>query len=211
MDINLVAETGRTLGTRPSRRLRREGKVPGVVYGLGHEPRTIAVEWLDLRKALITDAGLNALITLNVEGTDQLTIVKELQRHPVRRDVIHVDFIAIDADAEITVEVPIVLVGEAELVLQEGGMVDQTLYALTVTAKPDAIPNEVEVDISALTIGGSITLAEMTLPPGVTTEVELEEAIATGQITRAAEAEADSEEGEGGEGGDDAASSDGEG
>src|SRR5579871_3855242 len=112
MDVTLVAETGRVTGSRPARRLRAEGLVPGVVYGLDREPVSVAVAWPELRRALTTEAGLNALITLDVEGHQDLTIVKDLQRDPVRRSVTHVDFLRIDRDAEISVDVPIVLVGE---------------------------------------------------------------------------------------------------
>ena len=99
MDLTLTAETGRTTGTRPARRLRAEGKVPGVVYGLDREPVSVAVPWPELRRALTTEAGLNALITLEVDGHHDLTIVKDLQRDPVRRAVTHVDFLRIDRDA----------------------------------------------------------------------------------------------------------------
>ena len=86
-EITLTAETGRTTGSRPSNRLRAEGKVPGVVYGLGGDPSPSPSTGGELRHALTTEAGLNALINLEVDGDTQLTIVKELQRHPVRRDV----------------------------------------------------------------------------------------------------------------------------
>ena len=98
MDVTLTVESERELGTRPSRRLRHAGKVPAVVYGLGREPRSVAVNWPDLRKAITTEAGLNALITLEVDGEQNLTIIKDLQRHPVKRTVLHVDFQLIDRD-----------------------------------------------------------------------------------------------------------------
>jgi len=180
----LTAEVGRTLGTRPSRRLRREGKIPATVYGLGADPVSVAVEQSALRSVLTTDAGLNALIDLDVDGDRQLSIVKELQRHPVRNDVIHVDFIRIDPDEEIEVEVPITLEGEAKEVIAANGMVDQAMFSLTVLAKPNAIPNEFVVDVSALTVGDSIRVADLTLPEGARTEVELDDAIAMGTVTR---------------------------
>src|SRR5690606_33161250 len=88
--IILTAETGRPTGSRSSRRLRAEGKIPAVVYGLDTEPKPIAVEWSALRAALVTDAGMNALIDLDVDGEKKLTMVYDMQRHPVRRDVTHV-------------------------------------------------------------------------------------------------------------------------
>lgn len=95
--INLKASTGRTLGTRPSRRLRAEGIIPAVVYGAGTEATSVSVEWSELRAALTTEAGLAAQITLDIDGTTRLVEVKEMQRHPVRRDVTHVDFLVVDA------------------------------------------------------------------------------------------------------------------
>ncbi|MGI9601249.1 MAG: 50S ribosomal protein L25 [Acidimicrobiales bacterium] len=218
-ELVIAAETGRTTGTRPSRRMRGDGKVPGVVYGLGQDSQSLAVEWPALRKALTTDAGLNALIDLDVDGSRQLSIVKELQRHPVRRDVIHVDFLRIDPDSEIQVEVPITLTGEAREVTAENGMVDQTMFALPVYSKPDAIPDLLEIDISELTVGDALHVGDLSLPTGVRTEVDEEEAIAIALVTRstieamaaeeaaAAEAEAEGLEGEAGEGGEDAEAS----
>src|SRR3954452_10278818 len=125
MDLTLTVQPGRELGTRPSRRLRAEGKVPAVVYGQGTDPVSVLVAWPELRKVLTTDAGMNALITLNVEGRDdsKLSIIKDLQRHPPRRDVIHVDFQLISADEALTVEVPINLVGTAKAVHDKKGTV----------------------------------------------------------------------------------------
>jgi large subunit ribosomal protein L25 len=136
--------------------------------------------------------------------------------------VIHVDFLRIDPKQDVTVDVPIVMVGEAKEVSDADGMVDQNLFSLTVNAAPDSIPNELEIDISDLVIGDSKRVGDIALPAGVTTDVDVEETVAVGMITRstleamaadeAAEEEAaegaeasdgeDGEDGEGGEGGD---------
>jgi large subunit ribosomal protein L25 len=204
MDLTLIAETGRGTGSRPARRLRAEGKVPGVVYGLEREPVSVAVPWAELRRMLTTEAGLNALITLDVNGHQDLTIVKELQRDPVRRAVTHVDFLRIDRDAPITVEVPVVLIGEAHEVEINQGIVEQLLHSLSITSKPSAIPPQLEVSIDALEIGRAVRVSDLTLPEGVTTDVDPDEQIAIGSITRAAqteeEAEGEGAEGEGAEG-----------
>jgi len=209
-EIVLPAHTGRDTGSPASRRLRAEGKVPGVVYGQGSDPVSVSVEWSELRQALTTEAGLNALINLEVEGDRQLSIVKDLQRDPVRRDVIHVDFLRISRDVEIEVEVPIVLEGEAEAVERENGNVTHALFALAIKAKPDAIPNEITVDISAMEIGDSIRVEDLVLPSGVTTEVDPEEAVATAQA-QAAEELPEPGEGEEGEGEEGAEGEEGEG
>ncbi|MFA5565431.1 MAG: 50S ribosomal protein L25 [Acidimicrobiia bacterium] len=185
MDVTLSAAVGRTTGSRSSRRLRREGKVPGVLYGLGKDDVSVAVEYRALRQALTTDAGLNALITMSVDGNNELCIVRDLQRHPVRNEVIHVDFVRVDAHAEIQIDVPVVLEGEPRKVLSEQGVVDQVLYHLAVYAKADAIPNELVVDISELEIGETIIVADVSLPVGARTEVDPEEVVVTASITRA--------------------------
>lgn len=190
-EITLTADHRDLTGNGPARRLRAEGKVPGVVYGLGGDPIPVTVEWRPLRDALTTEAGLNALINLEVDGRSDLTIVKELQRHPIRGDVLHVDFIRVDADAAITVDVPVQLVGEPLKVLQETGTVDHILFSLSVNAKPSDIPNELVVDISDMEIGDTIRVSDLPLPAGVTTDIDGEEPVASAQVSSAAlEAEA---------------------
>ncbi len=198
MELTLKAETGRTTGTRPSRRVRAEGKVPATVYGLAKDPVSVAVEWSELRRVLTTDAGMNALIQLDVDGQTDLTIVKDLQRHPIRRNVLHVDFLRVDPDADVEVEVPIVLVGTPEVLERRGGMIDQILYTLTVSARPNAIPTQLEIDVAGLDIGTNVTVADIALPDGVTTSVDGGDPVAAGTATRATlEAERAAGEGEG--------------
>lgn len=210
-EIVLKAESGRVTGSSVSRRLRAEGKVPAVMYGAGVEPTPVTVDWRELRVALTSDKGLNAVIALKLDGETHPSIIKDLQRHPVRRDVLHIDFLVVERNKPVEAEVPIVLEGEATQVLQERGVVAQELHMLTVMAKPADIPGHLSLDISDLEIGQTMTLADIVLPAGVTTEVELDQAVVTAQVTRAVEAEtaaegeeAEGEEGEGeeGEGGD---------
>lgn len=207
-EITLKASTGRELGSGPSKRIRAEGNVPGVVYGLDADPIPVTVEWRPLRDALTTEAGLNALIDLDVDGDVSLTVVKELQRHPIKGNVLHIDFLRVSADAEITVEVPIVLEGEAKGVTSEGGTVDHLLFALAINAKPADIPNELIVDISELTLGGSIHVSDIALPKGVSTDVEGDETVVTG--TEAAREQAADDDAEAGEAGGDAAAAEGD-
>ena len=185
MAMNLVkAETGRERGTRPSRRLRRTGRVPAVVYGMGAEVVAVSVDNTDLRVALNTEAGINALITLDVDGGRHVSIVKDLQRHPVRRDVLHVDFLRIDPDREVEMDVPLVLTGEAKKVTQASGMVDQVMHHLPLRAKPADIPTEVTVDISELEVGSSLRVSDIDFPAGVTTGGDPDATFAVGLITR---------------------------
>ena len=183
-DLVLNTEEKTTIGSRSSRRLRRDGKVPGVLYGLGQDPEIFSVDYGDLRGALTTDAGLNALIQLSVNGTNQRSILKSLQRHPVKDEVIHVDFVRVDPNQELAVEVPIVLEGVAKKVTDQNGMVDQTMFSLSVLSLPDSIPNELTADVSELEINDAIRVSDVVLPEGVRTEVDPEEAIAVGTVTR---------------------------
>jgi large subunit ribosomal protein L25 len=180
-EIKLQATTGRSLGSGPSKRIRVEGKVPGVVYGLDADPIPVTVEWKPLREALTTEAGLNALIDLEIDGEVALTIVKELQRHPIKGNVIHLDFLRVSADAAISVDVPVVITGEAENVERNDGTVDHLLFTLTVSAKPADIPNEITVDISNLGFDAPIRVGDLVLPSGVTTDVDPEEAVVVAQ------------------------------
>jgi len=184
MDASLTVETGRETGTRAAKRLRATGKIPAVVYGLGTEAVPVTVDWPELRRALSTDAGLNALIDLTVEGTTRLSIVKELQRHPVRRTVTHVDFQLIDPDAPLTVEVPIVLVGESPKLEALRGMVDQLKHTLTVEARPGTIPNQLEADVSEVELGTTVQVRDIVLPDGVTTPTDPDDVVAQGSATR---------------------------
>src|SRR3954463_12678240 len=190
-EITLAAESGRSAGSRPSSRLRAAGRIPGVIYGHGTDPVAVSVEGRALRTALTGDSGLNALLALEVDGTTHLTMAREIQRHPVRGTVVHVDFQIVRRDEVLSADVPIVLVGEAEQVNRNDGLVDQSLYALTIHATPDRIPNQIEVDVTGMAIGDTIRVADLPLPDGVTTDVDPEEAVVIAQASAlAAEAEA---------------------
>ena len=203
-ELALQAETGRTRGSRASRRLRAEGKIPGVVYGHGVDPLSVAVNRRELRAVLTTEAGMNALIDLGVGDQRHLTVVRDVQRHPVRHEVVHLDFVIVRRDEVISVEVPIVLTGSAEEVRREAGTVDQVLFSLPVLGRPGSFPNELEIDISNLRIGDSVRVDDLALPEGVTTELDGEEPVVVAQLSRAsleadeldAEAAAEGETGE---------------
>ena len=180
-EITLHATPRAPEGTRSVRRLRATGKVPGVVYGLGGDPINLTVDWRELRAALVTEQGLNAVIHLDISGESTPTLVKDMQRHPVRRNVLHVDFIRVDLNKTVDVEVAISLEGEAELVTRENGVVDQTLTSLLITAKPNDIPSGLTIDISSLEIGHSLHVSDIVLPAGVTTPIDPEETVVTAQ------------------------------
>jgi large subunit ribosomal protein L25 len=185
-EITLVAEAGRPIGSRPSNRLRAAGRVPAVIYGHGMAPLKVSVDGRDLRAALTTQAGLNALLSLRVDGTTHLTLAREIQRHPVRHTVLHVDFQIVRRDEVVSAEVPVNLVGEAIQVSQNQGVIGQSITSLTVHATPDRIPNTLEVDISQMVIGDTIRVRDLPLPAGVRTDVDPEEAVVVAQASETA-------------------------
>jgi large subunit ribosomal protein L25 len=184
MSTVLVAETGRATGSANSRRLRREDHIPGVVYGHGMDPISISVVRRELRLALSGPAGVNTVIDLTVDGKVYPAIVKELQRHPVRRNVSHIDFIQVDLNEEILIAIPVRLEGEAKAVIDEGGLVDPAVDTIEVRTTPRSIPNEIVIDITDMTMDSVITLADIKLPAGVTATADPETAIVTVLITR---------------------------
>ncbi len=211
MSTVLVADTGRATGSANSRRLRREDHIPAVVYGHGMDPISISVVRRDLRLALSGPAGVNTVIDLTVDGTVYPAIVKELQRHPVRRTVSHIDFIQVDLNEEITIAIPVRLEGEAKAVIGEGGLVDPAVDTIEVRTTPRNIPNEIVIDITDMTMDTVITLADIKLPAGVTAIAEPDKAIVTVLVTREEELPEAEEGEEGAEAGEGAAGDAGEG
>jgi len=183
-ETTLVAEAGRPTGTSSTRRLRAEGRIPGVVYGHGTDPVPVSVVARDFRIAMSGEAGLNTLLSLQLDGKDLLTLARDIQRHPVKNVVTHVDFLIVRRDEVIAAEVTINLVGEAIEVQHGDGVVDQQLFTLAIKAKPADIPPSVDLDISGLTIGGSLHVSDLTVPRGVEIETESDATVVAGQPPR---------------------------
>lgn len=184
-EVALSAAVRRSQGSADSRRLRAAGKIPGVLYGHGTEPTPLAVEGRSLRLALNTEAGLNALIQLDLEGTKHLALARDIQRHPVRNTVSHVDFQVVGRNEMMSVDINLTFVGEADAVTKNGGVVEQLLQSLAVQATPTNIPNGIEIDISDLELDGAIRVKDIKLPSGVTTSLDPEEPIVVAKATRA--------------------------
>ena len=183
-EITLVAELGRPTGSSASRRLRHTGRVPAVVYGHGMAPISVSVVARDLRSALSAH-GLNQVLTLKLETASHLVLARQLQRHPVRHTVSHVDFQVVRSDEIVTAEVPLVVVGTALQVEQERGILEHPMSTLSIRSTPGSIPQSITVDISGLEIGGSIRVRDLQLPEGVTTEVDPDEAVVIAALPRA--------------------------
>jgi large subunit ribosomal protein L25 len=183
-ETTLTAHTGREIGSSSTRRLRAEGRIPGVVYGHGTDPIPVAVVAREFQIAMSGEAGLNTLLSLKVDGKDHLTLARDIQHHPVRNTVSHVDFLIVRRDELISAEVPINLIGEAVEVAHGDGIVDQQLFTLHIKAKPADIPPSVDIDISSLTIGGALHVSDIAIPSGVELETDLDATVVGGNPPR---------------------------
>ena len=208
-EYKLAAENRSDAGKGAARRLRASGRVPAVLYGHGSKPEHLSVDARQFGQALRTDAGVNVLIELEVGRTRHLALAKEIQRHPVRGHLIHVDFIQVRRGEKVHVQVPVHLVGEAPGV-REGGIADQDLYQLNVEAEVTAVPEAVEADVSGLGIGDVLRVGDLKAPNGAVI-LDDPEAVVVSVAAPAAEVEpepVEGEEGEAAEGGEGATAED---
>jgi len=166
-DATLVAEVRTALGKGGAGRVRREGLVPAVVYGLGEDNVSVSVSSRELGHILSGASGANTLITLTVNGKEQLALARQIQRHPVKGTVLHVDFVRVRADQTVQAEVPVHLTGDSEGV-SRGGVLEQLVHTLTVEAKPADVPPSIEYDITELEIGSGFYVRDLVVPAGVT-------------------------------------------
>ena len=201
MSQTTLTATPRTgSGTPMARRLRAEGHIPGVLYGRGMEPISVTVERREFRLALSGPAGANTVLALQVGGTSYPAVVKEMQRHPIRRTVNHIDFLQVNMNEEITVHIAVRLEGESKAVAAAGGLVDPAVDTLEVSCTPTNMPNEFVIDITDMQPDTVIRLSEIPMPKGVTPLGDPDMAVVT-VLTTAAEVEepvaaAEGEEGE---------------
>jgi large subunit ribosomal protein L25 len=167
MEVNLKAQPRSETGKGPAHRVRVLGKVPAVLYGPSVDPVSLLVDAKEFRHALATEAGANVLINLQVEGANRfLTVAREVQVHPVRGTILHIDFVNISRDVKIHAVVPIHPVGESRGV-KEGGELDVYIHELHLEALPADVPDAIEVDVSSLGIGDGLKAGELKLPNGV--------------------------------------------
>lgn len=201
----LQAEVGRRAGSSDARRLRADGKIPAVVYGHGMDPISVSVDRRELRQALSGAAGMNTILDLTVDGTVYPSLIKDIQRHPVKRSVQHVDFIQVNLNEEIVVSIPIHLEGEAKDVSANGGLVDLAMQELQVRTTPRNIPDSVTIDVSEMTMDTVIRVEDIPLPSGVVAEADADAPVVTVLTMRTpvldAEEEAEAAAAEAAEGG----------
>jgi len=188
MERKLKAERRTDAGKGVARKTRAAGRVPGVVYGHG-DPVTIDVDARELYHLLHTDAGMNVLVDLKVDGDEWLAMPREVQRDHLGDRLLHVDFYRIARDETITVEVPVHIIGDSHGV-REGGVVEHHLWRVQVECLPQDVPNAVEADVTPLGIGESIKGEQLAAPPGctiVTSGNEVVVSVVTPQILRVEE------------------------
>ncbi len=179
--VALAAKRRSDLGTGRVARLRRDGQIPGIVYGRGRDPVPVAVEAKALRAALHTQAGQNVLIDLAIANGDrgsQTVMVKELQRDIFVRNIIHVDFYTVDLAQKLEARVPITFIGQAAGIA-EGGVFEVHLREIVVECLPTQIPEHIEVNVSELAIGDAIHVRALVVPSDVSVVTPPEEVVAT--------------------------------
>jgi large subunit ribosomal protein L25 len=164
---SLAAEVRTTSGKGSSRKLRSAGSVPAIVYGHGREPQSLSINTYSLERLLEKVSYRTTVIELEVGGASAKTLIREIQRHPYRRHILHVDFQELVAGERVTVSVPLKFVGTAEGVRTGGGILDQVMHELEISVDPLNIPNHIDVDVTELHIGHSIHVKEITVPEGV--------------------------------------------
>jgi large subunit ribosomal protein L25 len=184
--VTLSASTTREHGSRNSRRLRTSGSIPGVVYGHGQSPLAISVDAKAFRTAVSGEQGLNSLIDLDADGKKYLVMAREIQRHPVRGTVSHIDFQIIDPNELVVAEVPLHLIGDAVEVRHADWEVDQQMFSIEIRTRPDQIPTHLDVDISELKVGSSIRVQDVVLPKGVEPAVDASLTVVTTRAGRVA-------------------------
>jgi large subunit ribosomal protein L25 len=160
MAIELKAKKRDNLQGSVTKQLREDGFIPAIVYGKEKEAKTVSVNRLELIKTL-RDEGRNAIISLEIENDGKVDVMlHEYQMHPMKDIILHADFYIIDLSEAMDVEVPLRLEGEAQG-SKDGGTLQQPLFVLQVRAKPNEIPDEIAIDVSALEIGDSLTVADL--------------------------------------------------
>lgn len=165
--LNLPAETRERAGKGASRALRREGRIPAVIYGGKEEPTTIHIEEKELVRQLGTGYFMNSIVMVDVAGNSVRTLPKDVAFHPVTDRPTHVDFLRLAKDAKIDVSIPVIFVNEEESPgLKKGGVLNVVRHELELVCESDKIPDQIEIDVTGKEVGDSLHISEVTLPAG---------------------------------------------
>ena len=177
MEATLKATLRESMGSGESRRLRNDGFLPAVVYGLDMEPVSIALNAREFTSALKTEAGSNVILNLEVGKNKYTTLAREIQRHPYKNEFLHIDLIQIDLTQKVEADVQINFLGTPVGVKDEGGLVQTINSTITVSTLPSSIPSSLDLDISELNVGENATALDVKLPEGVELASEDDESI----------------------------------
>ena len=178
--VTLAARPRSGSGKGESRALRREGRVPAIAYGTDLAPTAISVDQLELYHALHGDAGANAVMRLNLDGEEHLALAREIQRDPIRRLVLHVDFVTVSRNVKVSVDVPIHLEGaENSPGVSDGGVLSQEMHALPLDVLPLEVPDSITVDVSQMEVGQTLRVSDLTVPDGVDVTADPDAAVAS--------------------------------
>lgn len=200
MDAKMIVSSRDLKGSANARRMRREGMLPGVVYGKGGAARPVSLPAHKFEQLLHHHAGEQMMVEVELDGKTESVLLKDVQHEPLSGDTIHVDFQEVAMDEALTVSIPLELVGEAEGV-NAGGVLDHSLHELDVECLPKDILEQIEVDVSTLEIGDSLTVKDVQLDSSKYTIMNEEDvAVAAVLAPRLAEEEEEGEEGEEGAG-----------
>ena len=190
----LSATTRTDTGKGVARKLRGQGQIPGIIYGHARTPQPLAIPTRELEKLLSRISADNTIIELSLGGSNARALIREIQRHPFKKEILHIDFQEVVAGEKVTVRVPLALTGTPVGVRLNGGIIDHIIRELTISVDPANIPNRIEVDVTELDLGGSVHVSQVKVPEGVTVLDEAEAAIVVIATPRAAiEASAEGE------------------
>jgi large subunit ribosomal protein L25 len=164
---SLSAEARTETGKGVARKLRSAGRVPAVVYGHAREAQALSLQTRELEKLLSSIATGSTVVELTLDGATTKTLIREVQRHPFKKQILHVDFQELVAGEKVTVEIPLVFVGTPEGVRLSGALLEQILHSIQVLVDPANIPNHIDVDVTNLAMGHSLHVNELSLPAGL--------------------------------------------
>lgn len=164
---SLSASARAGVGKGVARSLRRDGRVPAVIYGHARAPQALSVDARELSRLLDKVSAETTVIELAVDGTMSRTLIRDIQRHPVKRAIIHVDFQELVAGEMVTVNIPLVITGTSVGVRLSAGILTQVMSELECRVDPANIPNRIEVDVTNVNVGGSIHVSDLTIPAGL--------------------------------------------
>src|SRR4051812_5726703 len=167
-NASLNASARSDVGTGNARKLRQAGSVPAIIYGHGREPQNLALNPRELDRLLSTISVSSTVIELSVDGRTARTLIREIQRHPVKRSIVHVDFQELVVGEKMNVSIPLRFVGTADGVRNSGGILEETMHQVHLRLDPANIPDHIDVDVTPLTVGHSLHIRDLKLPEGVT-------------------------------------------